>query len=186
VVIIFVMAVAAAVVGIARGGSLESLAATTLRSSWLLAAGLGAQVLFDLWSPEWMTPRRSLLVVVMSYLAILVFIALNRRAPGMLLADVGLALNLLVIVGNGAMPVSSAAARAAGLPPVPRSAELKHERMTDETTLPWLGDGIPVPGIGTVISVGDIVLAAGIARLVYNRTTASEVRRTPRPSPASG
>jgi hypothetical protein len=186
VLIVLVMAVGAAVVAILRGGSLDSLAATVLRWRWLLVAGFGAQIVFDLWSPAWMTPRRALLVVVLSYLAILAFIALNRRLPGVLLADLGLALNLTVIVVNGAMPVSLGAARAAGLPPVPRAAGIKHERLSRSTVLPWLADVVPVPVVGTVISMGDIVLACGIARLVYARTLDGRANDAATQSPASG
>ena len=170
--IAFALAVGAAALGVARGGTLEALAATKLRWTALLVGGLGLQVTLLAWSPTWLTGARALLVLVVSNLALVVFIAGNRRLPGMLVADVGLALNLLVIVANGAMPVSVEAARAAGIGSGIGAPRLEHEPMGPNTVLSWFGDVIPVPRLGEVWSVGDLVLAAGIARLVYVRTTA--------------
>jgi hypothetical protein len=184
--IALLLGTASVALGLARGGSLETLASTPLRWVGLLFGGLGLQVAAAVWSPPWLTRPWALLVIVLSNLAILLFIAANRRLPGMLLADLGVALNLLVIVVNGAMPVSAIAARQAGIETAPSSVALKHERMTDTTALPWLGDVVPLPVVGEVLSIGDLLLAAGIARLVYARTTAAEDGRAPTPSPASG
>jgi hypothetical protein len=184
--IALLLGTAAVVVGLARGGSLESLASTPLRWLGLLFGGLALQVAAALWSPWWLTPQWALLVVVLSNLAILLFIAANRRLPGMLIADLGVALNLLVIVVNGAMPVSAVAARQAGIETVPSPVALKHERMTDATALPWLGDIVPLPVVGEVLSIGDVLLAGGIARLVYARTTGADDGKAPTPSRTSG
>lgn len=182
-----VLAVGALLLGLARGGSLDALAATTLRWTWLVVAGLAVQLAALLWSPPWLVGARALLVLILSNLAILVFIAGNRRMPGLLVADVGLALNLLVIVANGAMPVSLEAARAAGISSSPANAGIKHEPLDRDTALPWLADVIPVPGGREVLSAGDLLLAAGIARLVYARTTTRpQEERRPKASPASG
>jgi hypothetical protein len=161
----------AVVAGLLRGGSLDALAATNLRRGWLLALGLALQVAAGVWAPPWLDGARALLVLVASNLAIVVFIALNQRMPGLLLADLGLALNLLVIVLNGAMPVSADAASAAGADVASRASGIEHERMTEESALPWLGDVLPVPLAGEVVSIGDVLLAAGLARLVYAGTT---------------
>jgi Family of unknown function (DUF5317) len=170
--IALILATGAVALGLAREGSLEALAATPLRGVWLLFCGLGLQLTASLWSPAWLTGPWALLVIVLSNLAIVVFIAVNRLLPGMLLADLGVALNLLVIVANGAMPVAAGAARVAGIETTPGALALRHQEMTAETSLPWLGDIIPMPGLREVLSVGDLLLAAGIAVLVYARTTA--------------
>jgi hypothetical protein len=185
-VIVLLVATAAVALGLARGGSLDTLASTPLRWVWLLFGGLGLQVAAAVWSPAWFTRPWALLVIVVSNLAILLFIAANRRMPGMLVADLGVALNLLVIVVNGAMPVSAEAARHAGVETAPVSVALKHEPMTDATALSWLADVVPLPGVGEVLSIGDLLLAAGIARLVYARTTLEEDGTAPTPSRASG
>jgi hypothetical protein len=185
-VIALLLATVGVALGLARGGSLDTLASTPLRWVWLLFGGLGLQVAAAVWSPPWLTRPWALLVIVLSNLSILLFIAANRRMPGMLAADLGVALNLLVIVVNGAMPVSTEAARRAGVDTVSVSVALKHEPMTETTALPWLADVVPLPGVGEVLSIGDLLLAAGIARLVYARTTLAEDGPTPTPSRASG
>jgi len=141
-----VVLVGGAVLGVVRGGSLESLAATSFRWSWLIFAGLFLQLGTDLVNPPW----------------------LGR--PGM----------LVVIGANGAMPVSPGAAEMAGLPPPRRNAELKHEPVSEDTLLPWLGDQFPVPRAKSVLSLGDLVLYLGLARLVYVRTH-PERRKPPPP-----
>ena len=167
--IVVALAGAAAALGVARGGSLAALSETRLRWPWLLIGGLLLQTAFGIFQQPPLTATHRLFVMVLANLALLIFIAGNRRMPGMLLADVGVALNLLVIVVNGAMPVSTQAARVAG---IARSVDVggQHEVMTSDTALAWLGDIVPVPRLKEVWSVGDFVLAAGIARLVYVRS----------------
>jgi hypothetical protein len=108
-------------------------------------------------------------VLVGSYALLGAFAWVNRRLPAVWLVMVGLALNVLVIGVNGGMPVSAGAldvagARAEGLA---GSGTLKHHLMGPDDVLTPLGDviGIPPP-IGAVISIGDVLLYAGIAILV--------------------
>jgi hypothetical protein len=160
-------AVGAALLAGSRKGTLDALAATRFRWTGLVFEGLLIQVVFGIWSPSGLSQTGALWILILSNLAIAGFILANARLPGMLLAGLGLAMNLTVIVANGAMPVSSGAASAAGLSPPQEGSALKHEQMDSDTVLPWLGDTLPVPGLGEVWSVGDVVLALGIARLVY-------------------
>jgi hypothetical protein len=81
----------------------------------------------------------------------------------------GLVLNILVIAVNGGMPVSANALETAGA----RAEDLlgagtaKHHLMGPTDALTPLGDviGIPPP-VGAVISIGDVLLYAGVAVLV--------------------
>lgn len=164
------IAVVAAIAGVLRGGSLASLAATHFRAPWLLFGGLALQLGFDLWSPSWLGSGGALAIVLVSNALVLVWLWLNRRLPGVLFAALGLALNVVVIASNQAMPVSRAAIEAAGGNSSALPQDLKHEPASDRTIVPWLGDVIPVPGAGVVISVGDVVLAAGLGLLAYRRT----------------
>lgn len=172
----FVVPVAfvAALYGLVRGGSLEPLARTSFRYLWILFAGLVGQVVFDIWDPNWLSETGGLVVILASNAAVVVFLALNRHLPGMFLAALGLALNVLVIAANGAMPVSQEAAEIAGLEGEFRDLGIKHELLGPNTAFPWIADVIPLPGLNTLISVGDVVLGLGIARLVYRRTLADE------------
>lgn len=92
------------------------------------------------------------------------FLFVNRHQAGLSLALLGLMLNLLPIAVNGAMPVSSHAASIArpGL-----DIDVAHQRHLfagPGTRLSFLGDVIPVGG--KVLSVGDVLLLAGLVRFV--------------------
>jgi hypothetical protein len=107
-------------------------------------------------------------VLVGSYGLLIAFAWVNRRLPAMWLVMAGLILNILVIGVNGGMPVSASALETAGA----RAEDLgagtaKHHLKGPDDKLTPLGDviGIPPP-IGAVISIGDVLLYAGVAILV--------------------
>lgn len=164
-----------------RGGSLTSLADTTFRWTPLLIAGLVFQIAFLYWDPEWLGDTGGLLVILASNLAVAVWLVANRTLPGLLLAGAGMALNVLVIGVNGAMPVLETSAEKAGVEQSLDEASIKHERLDDDTILPWLADAIPVPPFKEVLSVGDVVLALGLCRVVDARMTVGQ-----RPRHAAG
>ena len=163
---------AAIVAGIAvmRGGSLERLSETKFRWPWLIALGLGAQIGLEVWSPAWLDDGVGLAVLLGSNALVALFLAVNIRLPGMALAAIGMTLNVIVIAANGAMPVSQRALDKAGYEGDVGEFDRKHELLDDSTKLPWLADVIPLPYLRTIISLGDVVLAIGIAQLVYSRT----------------
>lgn len=157
----------AVVVSLLRGGSLRRLADSDLRWTWLLFAGVAIQVVVDL------AAARGLIGGALSYggiaasqVVVLLWVLVNRRRRGMALVGLGLLMNAVVIGANGAMPVDPDAMRRLGVEDR-GVAPGKHELMTAETRLPWLADVIPVPPIRTVVSVGDVVLALGVAALVH-------------------
>jgi len=177
VLIALVTAAVAAAIGVARGGSLERLAATTFVWTPLLFVSLALQLIFLIWDPP-LTPGNALLVTLTSIAGVAGFLALNRQHPGTMIAAAGLVLNVIVIAANGAMPVSPTASRIAGIDPRElEDAGIKHEKMTRETVVPWLGDVIPLPRTTLVISIGDVVLAAGLGVLTYRRTRGPEEPR---------
>ncbi len=167
VLILPVVLIIAAALAVARGGSLQALAATHFELGPVLFAGLAVQLGFDIWAPEWLTRDGALGILIVSNIAVVAFLAMNRHLPGLWLVALGLLLNLIVIGANGAMPVSVEGARAAGLPPPPVEGTVKHERVDEDTKLPWLADVIPLPGMRQILSVGDFILILGLARLVY-------------------
>jgi hypothetical protein len=164
------LAVVGGTLGTLRGGSLDSLSRTKLRWWGLLVLGLGLQLLFGYWQPAWLNRAAAVATVLSSNAAIAVFVWANRHLPGMLLVGAGLLLNVIVIAANGAMPVSPGASRIAHVPRSLSDPGIKHERLDSDTALPWLGDVIPVPRLGEVMSVGDVVLAVGLGVLVYTQT----------------
>jgi len=160
----------AAFAGRARGGSLESLAATRLAWLPLLWAALVLQITPALWLE--LSDTAAVGVVLASNLLLVVFLVLNRGLPGIGLMATGLLLNVVVIGANRAMPVSATAVELAGVASSPTQASFEHELMSPSTVLPWLGDIIPLPRLGEVLSLGDLLLVGGIAVLVYRRMLA--------------
>ena len=101
--------------------------------------------------------------------ALAVFVGLGRVPRlGTLLVGIGWALNCAAIAANGAMPVSASALEHAGRDPVLEEAGIvKHELISDDTRLSFLGDVIPIPPPGgVVLSLGDVVFLVGIAVFV--------------------
>ena len=155
------MLVLGVIVGFATGGSLRDLPSIPLRTWWLAVVGIALQ---------FVNPPGELghLAVAASFGCLLVFAALNLEAPGLLLFTVGVALNALVVIANGGMPITREAvirSDQAGTLPQLDAGEggAKHHVADDDTVLLLLGDvtGIPSP-IAAVVSVGDLVLYAGI------------------------
>lgn len=180
-VILMVIAVAI-VVGLARGGTLHNLAQLHLGSRHLVFVALAVQAVGAFAGVS----ALYVLGMVASALLVTVFVARNRALPGMPLIALGFLLNALVVVANGAMPVEQRAADRAGISTVGlyRNTDAKHELADDDTLLRPLADVIAVPlpkplrRGSNVVSVGDIVLAAGIGVLVVNAML--RVRAAPR------
>lgn len=158
-----------AFVAVLRGGSLDNLAATKFGWTWILVVSLGLQVAAELSLPSETARPVIAGVLVVTYGGAALFLALNRKLPGMIVAAAGLALNAIVISVNGAMPVSRWAARVAGAPEL-TDMGAKHEIAGPGTVLPFLSDVIPIPNTLLVVSIGDVILAIGVAILVYRRT----------------
>jgi hypothetical protein len=110
-------------------------------------------------------------VLALSYSLLLAFGLVNVRMPGMLLVVVGLACNMTVIVVNGGMPASAQALIDSGqedvLAYVRDQGADKHHLLTDDDQLTFLADVIAVPQpIGQAVSVGDILVYAGLTWLI--------------------
>jgi hypothetical protein len=95
----------------------------------------------------------------------------NVRMPGMFLVVIGLACNMTVIVANGGMPASAQALIDSGqedvVAYVREQGADKHHLLTDDDRLTFLADVIAVPQpIGQAVSVGDILVYAGLTWLI--------------------
>ena len=121
-------------------------------------------------------------LVLLSYSLIGGWFLLNtRQRPvalrcGLLVVAAGWSLNLLPIALNGAMPVSMAAIGDVSPHRAPdlRIDIRKHEVAHRGTRLPLLGDVIPVAPLGSVVSVGDLVMGAGLAITVASAMAGHE------------
>lgn len=157
------------VLGLARGGRLGAL--LSVRPSWwgLIAGGFLLQAFaenVDVWQAE--------SIVVIGMFLLIVGLAANAAIRGALIAAFGVALNLIVFVLNGAVPIRFEALEPAGLVAEGTlRAEIRSvghllELETSATRLGSLGDTIPVGFLQSVISIGDLVTFAGVIVILSN------------------
>ncbi len=157
--------------GYVFGGRLDRLEA--LRPRWwgLVILGLGIQFIP---LPNGASGTDLLIrtaVLALSYSLLLTFALVNVRMPGMFLVVIGLACNMTVIVVNGGMPASAQALIDSGqedvVAYVREQGADKHHLLTDDDRLTFLADVIAVPQpIGQAVSVGDILVYAGLTWLI--------------------
>jgi hypothetical protein len=152
-------------VGLAAGGSLDRLGDLRLRRPRLVVAAVLAQLAGALvGGPAYP------LGLALSAGLVAVFLAHNRGVRGTGLLALGLLSNALVVGVNGAMPVSPEASGRAGISTqdLLSGADPRHELAGPGTRLRLLGDQVPVllPVRPEVVSVGDVLVAAGLGQLV--------------------
>ena len=172
---VIAIAVAVAVVKI-TDGTFTRLAQVTFSRVWLLAVGVGIQILLTFLDlPRARLADVGVAFLLVSYAAVLAFCAANLRTRGIAVIGLGIALNAAVIALNLGMPYHV-------VDGIPRETTIKHrpERSTD--ILPVLSDrfayGSP---LNAAISIGDLVLFAGIVELAY--ANSRRVRRRAAPAP---
>jgi hypothetical protein len=155
---------------------LKRLATIQLRGSALVvpAALLQVAMMFTI-------DHRPTLVIATAAL-LLVFCWLNRHRAGLGLAAAGIVLNMAVMAANGgSMPVSPTTLRSMAGVEVASGTELllSKDRVLrdDQARLPWLGDRVLLPGPLARLaawSIGDFLLLAGVARLLWMTMKGSE------------
>jgi hypothetical protein len=166
-----VVLVGAAVLAGLLGGSLSALARLRFRGSRLVGFAVAGQVLGA--GMAWATNEHGFYPVglAISALAGFAFCARNIDLAGVPLITLGLAANALVVGLNGSMPVSASAAARAGVPTAGIAAgeDARHEIADHRTRLRPLGDviAVPLPWRPEVSSPGDLLVAAGLAELVF-------------------
>lgn len=172
----------AVVIGYAAGGRLGRLADLDLTRGSLVVGALVVQAGGGL-----VGGAAYPLGLAVSVLLVAVFLGRNRGVRGTGLVALGLLSNALVVGVNGAMPVSEAASGRAGISTqdILSGADPRHELAGRGTHLRWLGDVVPVllPVHPEVVSVGDVLVAAGLAQLLVVGMTQGRTRRRPPPPP---
>ncbi len=169
------LAVAVAIVPL-TSGTFTRLAELEFRRVWLLAAGLVIQIGLDVVDlPRTRDEDLGLALLLLSYTALLGFCASNLRTRGFVLIAIGIALNAFVIALNAGMPYRVTS-------DLPRETTVKHRPTRDSDLAVFLSDQIVVGGpVGAAISVGDLVIAAGIVELAYVGSRRRRRRTPPRP-----
>ena len=96
---------------------------------------------------------------------------LNRHITGALIAGIGISANLAVLLLNGYLPIRESAVVAAGIidfDGLDRVLLGTARRWADDTTIAaWLGGAIPLAPLRDVITLGDLVTAAGLANVGF-------------------
>ncbi len=99
------------------------------------------------------------------------FAVANLHLVGMVVLLLGLSLNVLVVGVNGGMPVRPAALVDAGIvePGELSVVELAGPRHLAERDdrLTAVGDAVPVAPLGQVLSIGDLVVLAGLGNVAF-------------------
>jgi hypothetical protein len=128
-------------------------------------------------------------LLLLSYALLLAFAARNVHRPGMGVVLVALVLNVVPIAINHGMPVRAAALVQVGAVDSGADATRLHlgakrhlQRRSDRLTA--LGDTIAIPAAHTVVSFGDLVLAAGLGAVTFD-TVRRPRRRRGRLEPAA-
>lgn len=163
---------AAVAAGYLRGGRLRRVADARLRWVGLLFAGLAVQVAAGHATAREILGGPVTVLLVASQSLVLLWVWANRLRPGTGLIGIGVALNAAVILANGAMPVDADALTAVGAP-AGEITSSRHTLLTPATRLPLLADRFPLASLRTVVSAGDVVLAAGLVSLTHHLMTHS-------------
>jgi uncharacterized protein DUF5317 len=149
--------------GLLMRGRIENLTTLRFRWPWLVLAALIVREAILL------TPLNNVEGAQYVYLfALVVIVAWTnwhwRRVPGLWLVSIGAALNVVVIGANNArMPVAPALAGSLNS----RGTVGQYTLMGSHTNLNFLGDWIrlyPLPG---AYSIGDVIIALGLAIVVF-------------------
>jgi hypothetical protein len=164
--------------GLLRGGRFVALGRTRIRTAPLLVVAVIVGVLVDVAD----LPAPGVWAIV-GLVAGLGFATRNIHLVGMSIVGLGLALNLVPVAVNGAMPVRADALVEAGMVD---AADL--ERVTldgareiagPDTHLETLGDILPLGLTGQVLSFGDLIMLVGLADVVSNLMLQRRSRRLP-------
>lgn len=172
----FAVIAGALVIAVVIGGDVRRLAQLRIRHIELLIAALAAKVSVALLgtshSQVALNAARPLNVIgAVLLLGVAIF---NRRIPGAIVFGLGLLSNLAAILWfGGRMPVllpSGFEPTADGaLPALRQGLDPLHVLLAHPQGLWFLGDIIEIPGIlgrTSLVSVGDLLMAAGIAYLI--------------------
>jgi hypothetical protein len=121
---------------------------------------------------------------VLTYVAALVFLWLNRRVAGALVVAAGAASNGLTIALNGGvLPADPDAVAATGRV---ETGDFANSAVVADPVLPWLGDVFAWPAplpLANTFSVGDVLILLGVALAAWTHT--ARLGRVPKGGGAS-
>jgi hypothetical protein len=189
--LLLVLAVVVGVgVGLAAGGRLRHLDTHPVAWPWLLVVGAVLEAV----AGHWHLPGGSTWATIAGGVCLLGFALRNLVLTGMGIVAAGLLANIAVIGIDHGMPVDPGAVVSAGIAsPIALPAVRygpTHHRQTAGDHLVALDDRLPVPWGHLILSLGDVVLAVGIAdvaaHLLQPRPRYAYQARRWRPEPSDG
>jgi hypothetical protein len=164
--------------GFATGGRVSNVDRRSLELVWMLVASVAIQAAAEVLD---VPDSAGLAMVLISYVGLTGFAFANVRLVGMPVVIVGLVCNIVVIAANGGMPVraeSILASRAATSDELDTLDFGAKRHLEDERdVIVFLGDIIPVRPTREVLSFGDLILAFGVADVVFRLLRPFESRR---------
>jgi Family of unknown function (DUF5317) len=169
--VFLLVAGAAVVVGLARGGALRGLAEMGVRHRALGVACLAVQasvVALPL-RAVWLPYGLGALLLAVALGVLLAVARANGSMAGVPLIALGLLLNLVAVVANAGMPTSEPTLARAGVAverPLPHRPDAKHVLNGDGTRLWLLGDRLAVRPLRAVTSYGTVCELAGLFLLL--------------------
>jgi uncharacterized protein DUF5317 len=186
----FAVIAAALAIAVLIGGDVRRLSQIRIRHIELLLAAFASKVAVALLGTAHtqtaVTIARPLNVI--GAVLLLAVVWFNRRIPGALLFSVGLTLNLIVIVAfGGRMPVllpHDADPNSPVLALLRGGLDPLHVALDHPQGLWFIGDILTIPSIGghsSLVSIGDLLMAAGVAWLIIRCS-----QRSPELQPAYG
>ena len=162
--------------GLLAGGELWNLVYVRLRWLPILLVAAAARLGLDAALTAGAVPDGlRLWLVLVAYVLLTAMLLANRGLPGMTAAALGTAANGIAIVANGGwMPVWQPSLAAAGFDPTTLHSNF-HRMLVGPVDASFFAHGgplvdiipIPIPIVQSVASVGDLLLAAGLAFFVF-------------------
>ncbi len=179
---VLVLVVAVGALAVVLATDRARLARIRVRAVRLLVVAAAVQLATSTLAPGSGIARGLALVLTAALVGL--FLLGNARLPGVPLMALGLLLNVAVVTANAAMPVSVEAAARAGISraDLHLGTDAMREPTGPGTRLARLGDVVPValPGRPQVVSVGDVLVAAGVGLLLVTAGRRRRSGQTPR------
>ena len=174
----------ALIVGALLGGGIPRIADLKLRWSVLLVLALGLRVAAATSQQTGIGDTLPLAwAYIGAYVLILAWLWNNWRVPGLQVAAVGIAANLMaVLINGGQMPIWSGAFAAAGFDESALVNDPFHFILRVDSVSQFVARGglfgdvipLPIPLIRDVVSLGDVLLALGIFWAIVSSMTRAD------------
>jgi DHA3 family macrolide efflux protein-like MFS transporter len=168
------------VLALALGGRPARIGEIRFRAPWLVLAALAVQAVLFSRIGDGLPEHLGRGFHLATYAALAVFAALNLRVRALGLVLTGMLCNAAAILANGGeMPVSRAAARAAGI-----SLDGASNVSADADRLWFLGDVFAIPAglpLANAFSIGDVLIGLGAVAFIVLNSLGQDGERTLRP-----